>query len=1066
VEYLLHVQGALGAEKDHYMGKYSQTAAHVEALRLKCREQKESLSATKRELKQCRRSLRTMELLAQRGQENQNPNQAQQPQVVYMDSPETLNRVQQLQDEVDRMAEQRRHMQNTIAALTRQLADLEDGGIPMEYPDSQAQYPSRQGTPVGSSLQRPAVEDTAMQRALMRSQQQEAENRERELQGQNERLQSQLTDFQQRTTSLQRQLAEAREEAAQQQQPLAFGQSGSMTGQLHLERQVRNLERDLKTTREQLSATQSENDTMKSDVKDLQEALEDAEQKLTRSRQDAQELQAALQRQSGIGDLEDDESPARWKSEKRSLQERLAVVQRQLVDAQQEAEVARGGGVDLRRYKAKVEQLEAEQRRLSSDLQDLMDENTRLKQVAERSSRPGGDESSDANAEVQRLSHEVTALKAERDLLLEEIKASRDRADDLAAKNAKLKQQKEQFERAASSDVSGFKGSPGVGSSGLLRADSPAGSSTGTPPLAPASRVSVPTAQQPPTSAPRAESASEVEIEEYSDDGADSPFQSLAVPAPVRTQVMGAGPGSPKDGHKRSASEGFLKMEAQHAPGHRATSGWEPSSSSDPGNAADMVQPLGADDTKPRQTSGFLAEQPEEQRRPVAVSLGTSTSEEDVEDFIEPSETSSANTPQRRVNSSFDQPADERPSSGQPPLPPIATRAPPSSTGGSSSPAALGRIDSAQEPEPSSPLLGPSDTGNEGAPEMAIEMRRLFDSLVELEHQEAEEEWAEYLERFQEIYSFTSLAPSLQGRRSSALLSEGAVERARTLHMEAFMQEVEKEMLTYEVNPRQEAMSDQQFGLVMDELDRRRAEVDEACTDAQLEHVVFMRDTIRHHLEEAAQRHLESTSRTASGIPAGGRAVSEDIQEEEYEGGEYEEEGGDIRSFKARGDAASDKQSAEDEDMRALGRFGSAQAAAKKAAAASSAASVQSAATGSERSRHREMVAPVEAPADSPKTGGGASDLEMLSSFDASEPSPTEPAGGGRARERGAVWQRPHDDPFDSSMESTGPGAWGIGQRSQSFPANRSAQPQPTYGDVQGFDDDDLSDVSVEELAS
>lgn len=60
---------------------------------------------------------------------------------------------------------------------------------------------------------------------------------------------------------------------------------------------------------------------------------------------------------------------------------------------------------------------------------------------------------------------------------------------------------------------------------------------------------------------------------------------------------------------------------------------------------------------------------------------------------------------------------------------------------------------------------------------------------------------------------------------------------------------MEHAMRSLGVDPSQEYMSDEQFSYAMDEIDRRRVEMDKACNDDQFDHTRFMRDTIRHHLQ-------------------------------------------------------------------------------------------------------------------------------------------------------------------------------------------------------------------------
>jgi hypothetical protein len=73
----------------------------------------------------------------------------------------------------------------------------------------------------------------------------------------------------------------------------------------------------------------------------------------------------------------------------------------------------------------------------------------------------------------------------------------------------------------------------------------------------------------------------------------------------------------------------------------------------------------------------------------------------------------------------------------------------------------------------------------------------------------------------------------------------------RNKHGKAIRQELDKEIRSYGVDPLKTHMSDEEFAAVMEELDRRRDEVDRAVANNPefQEHIRFMRDTIRYHLQ-------------------------------------------------------------------------------------------------------------------------------------------------------------------------------------------------------------------------
>eukprot|EP00873_Tetraselmis_striata_P003106 jgi/Tetstr1/423370/TSEL_014057.t1 len=94
------------------------------------------------------------------------------------------------------------------------------------------------------------------------------------------------------------------------------------------------------------------------------------------------------------------------------------------------------------------------------------------------------------------------------------------------------------------------------------------------------------------------------------------------------------------------------------------------------------------------------------------------------------------------------------------------------------------------------------------------------------------------------------------------------------------------------------------------------------------------------------------------------------------------------------------------------------------------------------------------------RTPAAGSDIEMLSSFDASSEEGAPGAGAPVPTKSGPAWSQAHDDPFDSSADSAGGGAWGASP-SGPRPFTKTSSMASHVPDA--YSDDDF-DGSVEEL--
>lgn len=99
----------------------------------------------------------------------------------------------------------------------------------------------------------------------------------------------------------------------------------------------------------------------------------------------------------------------------------------------------------------------------------------------------------------------------------------------------------------------------------------------------------------------------------------------------------------------------------------------------------------------------------------------------------------------------------------------------------------------------------------------------------------------------------------------------------------------------------------------------------------------------------------------------------------------------------------------------------------------------------------------------STERGGAGSEVEELSSFDASSDEGDLPGAAavvaGPSKPSGPVWSRSHDDPFETSTESTGGGAWGA----QRATGRSSSMTSPAALVINSYDDD-FDDDTLEEL--
>eukprot|EP00873_Tetraselmis_striata_P006716 jgi/Tetstr1/426980/TSEL_017193.t1 len=300
----------------------------------------------------------------------------------------------------------------------------------------------------------------------------------------------------------------------------------------------------------------------------------------------------------------------------------------------------------------------------------------------------------------------------------------------------------------------------------------------------------------------------------------------------------------------------------------------------------------------------------------------------------------------------------------------------------------------------------------------------------------------------------------------------------RSKHGKTIRQELDKELRSYGVDPLKTHMSDAEFASVMEELDRRRQNADAACAAADPElkdHMEFMRATIRHHLQAEAEAYRRSGIAKEEADPPPNLerrdtedlALAEDIPTPRVSNipmDEDDEDAATLGRFKPSSDKRGPATARRDDG--GDGNFGSDYSASNYSASP----------TGSQReallrdeednfgSPPQASRAPKSAksagPAASSKGEGAGSDIEMLSSFDASSEEDAPGAGVPVLTKSGPVWSQAHDDPFDTSADSAGGGLWGASP-SGPRPFTKTSSMASHVPDA--YSDDDF-DGSVEEL--
>uniref|UniRef100_A0A061R8F5 Zinc finger protein DZIP1 n=1 Tax=Tetraselmis sp. GSL018 TaxID=582737 RepID=A0A061R8F5_9CHLO len=800
IEYLLYVQKTLQLDCEYYKDGHVRACKHVEALRLKCHEYKEHLLLKKKELKRCKKDLDRMDIFAQMFRENRNPNQQTvQPQVVYADSPETVAQVEQLQDQLQRMMEQRQQMQSAISDLAMQLSRLEDAGVPSPIREDRA------GSPPASGAWRSPLPHGD-----------EATARVSRLQDENRRLRLQLDQATRRAEQTSVELLEAQ---AQAKRPPPSRPSAQ-------------LEQDLQSLREELQRTHEQLKQERAERTELQRELQESKDKARRLQEQLKDAlaEAGARTQPGLGEMVDDEDAAYWETRCKQLQRELEAAKERARDAEREAEMLRDRNAVLSERAARgtrpsevvsirEAELETEVERLRLEREQLTEDLRSAELVAERLQK----DYDDSEREVKRL----------RSLLAEEGVLDTVGLQQAKSEGRRVLHQKERFERThgARQDPSSQARSPG------------SQASSGPPAQPPGKGGTQPVSGQTPTGPQRlgGDDFGPRRDERQREGSSGSLTESRYATAPPHA-VGASGQETPEPKQSHEARDQPVR-----------SFGWQSSTETLPAPIHASVGPPQEDEvfefresdaalenlTPPKVFAGDLAPEEHEER-------ALSAAGEQVEPFgLSESEESEGSSSPSREPVAASTGASLKPSG----LPPIPARV-----------SSRGSVDETPRGVRSAPGAPPGSDGE--PPSEPVTKRPLSQSAANIRHElekppeesmdESERDILEgKMEQFYEIYNHTASDDEIQDVRATDPITPSSINSAREKHKDAIMDALEMEIQQrFGVDPDAAGLRDEAFVPVMRELMRRRDEVSKRFDGKRLEYIKFMQETIRYHLKD------------------------------------------------------------------------------------------------------------------------------------------------------------------------------------------------------------------------